>query len=295
MYCLCNTIVHQGVVHVSVLLINLSKLFIEKGILMVMKSKQVAGSGMRILLGCWLVIFLGVTPLLAQDSKLPQAKDILSRYFQAVGGEEKLSQLKSCQSDFKVTFRGAGVQGTMKVVLVEGGKFRQVMEMSGIGTESLGSDGKTVWATSAITGARLIEGVEAEQYQLSNGHAIPQVGYAKYFESMECSGAEKFDGVECYVVKYSKQDRKPTIDYFEKATGLLRGSRQTMVTNQGEIEVQTTMTDYRDVDGVKFPFSSVMTMGPGLALELSISSIKTNPKLDANQFDLPAEAAALKK
>lgn len=178
---------------------------------------------------CCAVIVLVAAPLAAQDAKVPQGKEVLSRYFQAMGGE-----------------------------------------------------------------AKLVEGIEAEQAKLANSHPVPQLDYAKYFESIECTGVEEFDAVDCFAVKYIKSDRKPTIDYFEKSTGLLRGTRQTMVTNQGNVEMQITLGDYRDVDGIKYPFTSVMSLGPGLAMEFQLTSFKANTKFEPKQFELPADVAALK-
>jgi len=241
------------------------------------------------------ILALSIGSASAEDAKLPKGKEVLTRFFKAIGGEDKLAQLKSTKIDAQVNFLGAGVKGTSKTLMAEGNKFKQVMELEGVGSESAGSDGKTVWAMSAITGARLLSGSEAEQYILSNGHAVPQIHYPKYFDSIECTGIEKFDDFDCYVVKYIKADRKPMLDYFEKETGLLRGSRQNMMSQQGEIEVKITTTDYRDVDGIKYAHSGVMELGPGLALELKISSLELNPKLAANEFDLPADVAALKK
>jgi hypothetical protein len=45
-------------------------------------------------------------------------------------------------------------------------KFKQTMELEGVGTEDAGSDGTTVWTNSAITGAKLVDGTMAEQLQL---------------------------------------------------------------------------------------------------------------------------------
>lgn len=241
------------------------------------------------------ILAFSISSSSAEDAKLPEGKEVLTRFFKAIGGEEKLAQLKSTKIDAKVNLLGAGVKGTSKALMSEGNKFKQVMELEGVGSESAGSDGKTVWAMSAVTGARLVNGREAEQFTLSNSHPFPQVLYPKYFDSIECTGIEKFDDVDCYVVKYIKGDRKPILDYFEKETGLLRGTRQNMMGQQGEIEVKITTTDYREVDGVKYAYSSVMELGPGLALELKVTSLELNPKLDASEFDPPSDVADLRK
>lgn len=231
----------------------------------------------------------------AQENKLPEGKQVVADYLKAIGGEEKVAKIKSVQSEFKIDLPALGISGTGTSAIGGEGKFRQEMEMAGIGTQTSGSDGKTAWEMSAITGARLVEDAEAETYFLLNGAPVPQTTYGKYFDKIECTGIEKFDGVECYAVKYTKGDRKPSFDFFEKANGLLRGSRQTLTSPQGEVEVETTYSDYREVEGVKFAFTAVMQLGPGQSMELKTQEMKVNPSFDANRFELPDEIKLLKK
>jgi hypothetical protein len=169
------------------------------------------------------------------------------------------------------------------------------MQLEGIGSEKAGSDGTTVWSSSAITGARLLDGAEEEQIRLANNSPVPQFGYGKYFDTIECTGVEKFDDVDCYVVKFVKGDLKPVLDYYEKATGLLRGSRLTILSPQGEFEIETKYSDYREVEGVKFPFTAASTLGPGQTMELQTKEMKLNPKFESSHFELPDEIKALKK
>ena len=254
---------------------------------MFMKLKCIA-------LFCSLLLLVS-SPVLAQEDKLPEGKQVLADYFKAIGGEEKLAQLKSMQQEFQVDYPGSGISGTGSYEMEAGGKFRQEMELAGIGNQNAGSDGTTAWEMSAIAGARLLEDDEAESYHLMNSAPVPQFTYGKYFDKIECTGIEKFDGVECYLVKYTKGDKKPTFDYFDKATGLLRGNRQTITSPQGEMEVETTYSDYKEVDGVKFAFTGVMKLGPGQTMEMKFKELKLNPKFEANRFDLPDEVKLLKK
>jgi len=238
-------------------------------------------------------LFLGVTTVVAQEKKVPEAKQILANYLKAIGGEAKLSEIQTLQTKAKMTIRGLGVGGTMTMSYGTGGKFKQAMELEGVGTEEAGSDGTTVWTNSAITGAKLLEGTMAEQLKL-RAIPFPIQQYTKFFETMECTGVEKFDGVECYVIKSTKANWKPVFDYFETSTGLLRGSKETLSTDHGDLDTTNTIKDYRDTNGIKYPFSSVMTIGPQV-LETKVSEVIANPKLKSDEFDLPEEVKALKK
>ncbi|MFO0455632.1 MAG: hypothetical protein ACK5Z0_06445 [Planctomycetota bacterium] len=241
------------------------------------------------------LLLLTATPMLAQENKLPEGKQVLADYFKAIGGEEKVAQLKSMQQDFQIDMPAVGISGSGTQLMGGSGKFRQEMELAGFGNQTSGSDGTTAWEMSAITGARLLEDEEAETNQLANSSPVPQFNYGKFFEKIECTGIEKFDGVECYLVKYSKGDKKPMFDYFDKATGLLRGTRQTITSPQGEMEFETTYSNYKEVDGVKFAFNSVIQVGPGQTMEMKTKELKLNPKFDANRFELPDEVKLLKK
>jgi hypothetical protein len=61
------------------------------------------------------------------------------------------------------------------------------------------------------------------------------------------------------------------------------------------MEVETTYGEYKEVEGVKFAFSSSMQVGPGQSMELKTKELKLNPKFEAERFELPDEIKSLKK
>ncbi|MFN6208232.1 MAG: hypothetical protein ACK49R_17525, partial [Planctomycetota bacterium] len=54
-------------------------------------------------------LMLASNQAIAQQDKLPDAKQVLADYFKAIGGEEKVSQLKSMQMEFTIDFPGVGL------------------------------------------------------------------------------------------------------------------------------------------------------------------------------------------
>ncbi len=62
----------------------------------------------------------------------------------------------------------------------------------------------------------------------------------------------------------------------------------------GQIPGSMTMSDWREVGGIKYPHKMVQKQGPQ-TFELLIDKIDLDPQLDPATFALPPEIAALQK
>ena len=71
---------------------------------------------------------------------------------------------------------------------------------------------------------------------------------------MQIAGVEKIDGRDMWVVVASSPERTVTYD-FDVESGLLRRKRTVNHTFALPIPEQIDFEDYRDVDGVKLPFT----------------------------------------
>ena len=98
--------------------------------------------------------------------------------------------------------------------------------------------------------------------------------------AMQLTGAEKVDGKNTYVVDMGNGDT----NYFDMETGLkLRTVTQLQM---GPQTIQQTFNfgDYKEVDGVKFPFVLSQSMGPQ-SIDFIISKVEVNPEVDAALFE----------
>ena len=77
--------------------------------------------------------------------------------------------------------------------------------------------------------------------------------------------------------------------YFDAETGLLLRRISYMQTMIGLIPTQLDFEDYRDVDGVKLPFTvRVSTVEPGNPITaLAFSEMKLNAAVDDAKFNMP--------
>jgi hypothetical protein len=80
--------------------------------------------------------------------------------------------------------------------------------------------------------------------------------------------------------------------FFDRDTGLLVKMTQTLPTALGDIPVEMTMGDYREVDGIKTPFLMTQTaMGQNMAMHIDKVDYKT--KIPESRFDLPPAIRAI--
>jgi zinc protease len=77
--------------------------------------------------------------------------------------------------------------------------------------------------------------------------------------------------------------------FFDAETGLLRRRISYLETPIGVIPNQIDFEDYRDVDGVKVPFTvKVLSVEPGLVSTRIYTEIKLNAPVDDSKFKMPA-------
>lgn len=225
---------------------------------------------------------------------LPSGKEIIAKHIQATGGLEHWNAVKTLRTKAKLSIPEVGVEGQVTLVQTAEGKARAIAEIEQIGTQEQGTDGQTFWEMSNITGSEILSGERETQARMQfviNG----QLHYEKWFQEIRCTGIEKFDGEDCYVLVLERENAQPATEYYSVAKGFQRGSKQHTVTQMGDLEIETTYDDYREVKGVKFPYSAVAKLPNGMSQKVEIESVELNPEVDAQLFELPAEVQALKK
>jgi hypothetical protein len=93
---------------------------------------------------------------------------------------------------------------------------------------------------------------------------------------------------EAYVVEAAPADGgSPEKLYFDVQTGLLVRKYSETKTVLGQFPMQTDYEDYREVDGVKLPFTIRWSI-PGRVWGRKITEVKQNVPLDDAQFNMPA-------
>ena len=107
-----------------------------------------------------------------------------------------------------------------------------------------------------------------------------------YGLKISLTGIEQVDSIDCYVVKMVLPSGLRWQQYYSIESGYKLKEIKELHTQQGLFEQESFYSDYRNVDGLKFPFKIVQNMGMQ-KLELNVSSIKLNTGISDDVFIIP--------
>ena len=90
-----------------------------------------------------------------------------------------------------------------------------------------------------------------------------------------------------YVVEATPAESSAETWYFDTQTGLILREDAERESPQGKQSVQVFLEDYKDVDGVKMPFS-IRQITSAFTLTIKMEEIKNNVPVDDAKFNKPA-------
>jgi len=228
-------------------------------------------------------------------SKAQTVDEIISEYFDAIGGVEKWKTLNG----FKITGKMIGQQSMeipAEVVELKDGRKYTKISLQGKDLMQDVFDGTSLWGTNFMTSkAEKNTQEEVDNYKLTIGE-FPDVflDYKKRGLTAEFLGEETIDGAKTYKIMLTKKPIKingkevSDIKYYyfdaESYVPILMESEM-RGGDAGEGTMQTKFSDFSEVDGLLFPFS--ITWGvkdtPNSS-PLVISKIELNPAVDSSVF-----------
>jgi photosynthetic reaction center cytochrome c subunit len=222
------------------------------------------------------------------------AEQVLDKYIQALGGAQKLAGLTS--------FIATGTQEGY-VDVKGGGQFQifakapdsrtvqvRFKDAPDRGDQTRSYDGRTGigWVTTprALLGEYQVTGSELDGHKLDAELAFP--GQIKQvLTNLRIGYDDSIDGKTVQVVQGTGPRGLMATLYFDKQTGLLvrllRFSRSPI----GRIPTQVDYADYREVNGIKFPFKYKFSWLDGRD-NYQITDVKTNVPIDESRFGKPS-------
>jgi len=216
---------------------------------------------------------------------LPSVDDILNKYVAAIGGQAAIDKLKT--RVMKGTYAGAnGAEMPYEVIRSAPDKgYGALTTPNGIIEQ--GFDGNAGWQKNQ-QGLREITGQALADLKISS-QFFRDLKLKEQYSRMRVSGKDKIGDREVYVIGATLPDKRGERLFFDAETGLLLrriGYTRTMI---GIIPEQTDFEDYREVEGVKFPFTvRVSSVDAGNPVSTrKYTEIKLNVPVDDSKFKMP--------
>jgi predicted O-methyltransferase YrrM len=208
----------------------------------------------------------------------PTLKKILGRYIDAVGGRDAVIKLSTrvCEGEFvdDLSWQEPKIKRyDLRAYAEVPNKWITILELPE-GTEQNGYDGATGWKLNTD---RIERNGRAQRSWLSfllNPQGILHIH--EYFPDLRLEGKVIIGKREVYLVETSSSDETQNRLYFDAETGLLV-----------RVGKHWELGDYREVDGIKFPFRIAQSRKGGESY-FSFEKITHNVSIDSARFSKPA-------
>lgn len=238
------------------------------------------------------VLFLGTI------TNAQTVDEILSNYFENIGGLENLMQVKGVKMTASVNQQGMEIP--LEIYQMSDGKQMTVISFQGKELKQGVFDGETLWGHNFMTMKAEKSDAEATANMKLEMNDFPDsfIDYKKKGYKVELLGKETIDGAETFKIKLTKEP--VTVDgkkedsisyYFFDTENFVPIAIQTEVKSgpgKGMMS-EVTMSDYQEVEGLYFPFSMTQGVKGQPGAPLTITKIELNPTVDAALFAFPEE------
>jgi zinc protease len=215
----------------------------------------------------------------------PSADQIIQKYIIALGGRAAIEKHTSRVSKGTIEIPDAGLSGTIEVSEKAPDKALTIIQLPGVGQVREGADASGAWQEEPQTGLRDKTGNELADAR--RGAAFnAELKFLTLYKTLAVTGQETVGGRPTWVLLATPAEGSATHMYFDAESGLMVRQSGTRDTAQGPIDVDVFIEDYRDVDGIKQPFT-VRQVTSMFTLVVRMSEIKHNVALDDAIFKRP--------
>lgn len=197
----------------------------------------------------------------------------------------KLKKIKTVEKTISITTPQIPMPLTMKEYFQAPNKSAMSIEVQGMMVQRQYFDGKTGGQFVMQQGNTELTPEEVKEKQQSAG-LFEELNYDKNGVNYELTGIENQNGVDYYVI-HRKISKGEVFEYYTADGQKMKSvSIVTAKDEKGEektTDVTNTYADYKDVNGIKFPYKTTMIMGE-MGMNGEVKEIKVNGKIDGKVF-----------
>ncbi len=223
---------------------------------------------------------------------MPPATQILDKYIQAVGGAQKLAGLKSfVATGTSLGYEGLGGGGSFQIFAKAPDKRAVVIDFKEHperGNSTRVFNGTTGWIQSprGLLSEYQVTGAELDGQRLDAQLSFPgQIKTA--LMNWRIGVPDTVNGKDVNVLQGRGPRGLLATLYFERDSGLLIRVVRYSPTPIGRDPTQADFSDYREVNGIKFPFQYTFSWLDGKD-SFKITDVKVNVPIDDSKFEKPA-------
>ncbi|MBX2943508.1 MAG: insulinase family protein [Cyclobacteriaceae bacterium] len=207
------------------------------------------------------------------------AQKVIDQYIQGIGGAKRAKEIKTLKMVYKA--QAMGTELTMTMIKSAPNKGVVDISANGMILQKVVSTGKE--ASIASMGQSVPMDAETKEKTLFESAIFPELSLEGVATNL--ISVEKVDGKDAYAVEYAFKSGAKSTYYYDVETGLKVKQTESMETPQGTIVSSTTYTDYKEVDGIRFPQKVSQQQGP-MSFNFELIDLQVNPQVKDSLFSV---------
>lgn len=225
----------------------------------------------------------------AEDAA-PTVEQLVARNLEARGGAARWKEVRTLELRGKFDAWSAPVDMTIARMRPQAYRFDYALFGA---PATLASDGTTPWIAAAALGVPEAQPLD----EAWKRNIVEDTGFISRLQQLAAAGAPmelvgraQVDGTPAWKLRLAPADAPAEVWYLDAATGLeLKRESTTFDVFSGAIEMpmETYYMDFREVEGLEFPFREERHFGTRYHLFV-VGAVRVNPPVDPSRFAAPA-------
>ncbi len=224
-----------------------------------------------------------------EHSQEPTVDQIIENYVTALGGKAAIEKTTSLV--LKGSWASEIKSGTVEIYTKVPNKGLRVMQVPGFGQIRDGFDGSVGWNEEPQAGVKVISGQELSVIRRTS-EFHQELKLRKLYPMVILKGEQNLGARVAYFVEADPGDGTLRQMYFDTKTGLLLRDDLEYDTPEGRMRLSGRFEDYRDIDGVKVPFTQ-QYFDNGGTLTFKFTEARFNAPLDDAVFARPSAGTTM--
>lgn len=227
---------------------------------------------------------LAVAALVSISVNAQTVEEIIAKHIEAIGGKDKLSQIKSIYMETSVDVMGNQAPNT--VTILDGKGYKSELDFNGQKVVQVFTD-KGGWMINPLMGSTTPTPIPAEQLKGAKDQiavAGPLFNYSEKGSKAELLGKEDVNGVNAFKIKLTNKEGFVSTYFIDPSNYYIIKAAMTQNAQGQEMETNMFFSDYKKTDfGFVVPYSIEIQL-PQFTLKSTTKKVEVNKPVDENIF-----------